>query len=206
MVRVLEKVERRLGERLLLKGDRCSSPKCAHARRGYPPGMHGKKRSRNASEYGQLMREKQKVRFVYNLDDKDIKRYIMKAAEKPGLFNVNFIRLVEMRLDNGVYRFGFALSRRSARHAVKYGHISVNGRRVDIPSYQLKKGDVVSVRELSSSSVMFSHIDAKMKKYTPPQWLEVDMNKKQGTVVRLPEVENAGISSDFIKIKEFYSR
>ena len=115
MAKVLEKVERRLGEKLFLKGDRCIGPKCAFTRRSYAPGLHGKRKRRGSSEYGELLRAKQRVRFVYGLDDRDIKKYTQEAESKSGVFSSNFWHLLESRLDNAVFRLGFAPSRRNAR-------------------------------------------------------------------------------------------
>ena len=136
MGRVLEKVERRLGEKLFLKGEHCAGPKCAAVRRNYPPGVHGQKKKarRSRSEYSQLLREKQKVRFSYGLDDKDVERYSEEATKRPGLFVEEFIKMIESRLDNIVWRFGFAVSRRAARLLVNHGHITMNGKILNIPS------------------------------------------------------------------------
>lgn len=210
MAQVLEKVERRLGEKLFIKGDRCVGPKCASVRRAYPPGAHGKKKRGGrggGSEYGQLLRGKQKVRYLYNLDDKDIKRYATKAAQKVGIFSSNFFTMLEERLDNVVFRLGLVTSRRAARHAVKYGHILINGKIVNIPSYQVKKGETVTIKETSLPSGLFTNLDIRIKKYESPVWLTLDRNKKSGLVAGRPDA-NEGIASgiDFTKIKEFYSR
>lgn len=210
MTKVLEKVERRLGEKLFIKGDRCIGPKCAFTRRNYAPGAHGKAgkgRRRDPSEFGQLMREKQKIRFIYGLDDHDMKKYItMAVSKKTGLFGTHVIQQLECRLDNIVYRLGFAYSRRAARQAISHGHFMVNGKRVFTPSFQVKKGDIVSVREQSLSSGIFAHIDDKMRSYEAPQWLSLDKNKKLGTMSADPEVDDVGMNVDITKVKEFYSR
>lgn len=220
MPKVLEKVERRLGEKLFLKGHRCASPKCAHIRRGYPPGAHGGRkgrgRRRGLSEYAELLREKQKVRYMYGLDDKDVSRYAKRAASRSGVFSSNFLCLLETRLDNVVFRLGFAESRRAARQLVSHGHITVNpalskksgagARTVTIPSYQVKPGDEISIKEHSLSSPLFSDLETRLKKYETPAWLEPDLAQKSGSVSRLPEAEDAGITMDITKIKEFYSR
>lgn len=209
MSRVLEKVERRLGEKLLLKGERCAGPKCAVVRRGYPPGIHGKtrKRKRASSEYGVLLREKQKVRFLYGLDDKDVRRYTQEAAARPESFRTNFLKLLERRLDNVVFRLGLAESRRMARFLVNHGHITLNGRKVNIPSSRVKKGDVVAIKERSVSSVLFAYLDDRLKKYEPPLWLSLEKNKKTGKVTRLPdEAGDFQENIDLSKIKEFYLR
>ncbi len=213
MTRILEKVERRLGEKLFLKGQRCLGPKCAHIRRGYPPGVHGNKkragkggRRRGLSEYGELLREKQKIRYLYGLDDKDIARYSKKAAATPGVFSSNLLRRLESRLDNAVFRLGLTESRRIARQVVNHGHVTVNGKRVSIPSYQVKKGDIIALKEKIIFSPLFSELEIRIKKYEAPQWLELDRDKKIGKVLRFPEADDAGITADVTKIKEFYSR
>ena len=208
MSRVLEKTERRLGEKLFLKGDRCLGPKCAVTRRAYPPGAHGKKKrqSRTSSDFGAHLLEKQKVRFIYGLDDKDIQSYTKKAVSMSGIFSLNFLRLLETRLDNVVFRLGFAESRRKARQLVNHRHITVNNRSVSIPSYVLKKGEEVGIKERSLKSPGFSMLEAHIKKYQSPQWLKLDIPKKSGTILRIPEAEDIDLVSDVAKIKEFYSR
>ncbi len=206
-LRLLEKVERRLGQKLGLKPERCSGPKCAAVRRAYPPGAHGKARRRAPSEYGELLREKQKVRFLYGIDDTKMRAYIAKAAGRTGFFTAHLVRLLESRLDNVVFRLGFAASRRAARHCVKYGHITVNGRKVTIPSYQVRREDSIGIRGESRGSALFTDLDLRLKKYEPPLWLALDKGAKVGTVAGdpLPEGEGAPMA-DLIKIKEFYSR
>lgn len=205
-MKILEKKERRLGIKLFLKGDRCVGPKCALTRRSYPPGAHGKKRKRGrGSEYASLLQEKQKVRYFYGLDDKSVKRYSDQAAQAPGVFSVNFLKGIERRLDNTVFRLGFAPSRRAARHLVSYGHIKVNGRAVRIPSYQVKKNDIISIKDSSLGSGLFSEFEMRLKNHEAPLWLELDKSKKVAKVREMPSVED---QTDFeiTKIKEFYSR
>jgi len=205
-MKVLEKRERRLGEKLFLKGDRCAGPKCALTRRSYPPGSHGKKRHRGLSEFGELLREKQRVRFLYGLDDRDVRRYTREAALKSGVFSSNFWRMLESRLDNAVFRLGFAPSRRVARQMVLHGHIVLNGRKVNIPSAQLKKDDVLSLKESSISSPLFGELDSRLKKIEAPSWLLLDKAKKSAKVAAIPEADNLEIDFNATKIKEFYSR
>lgn len=210
MPRVLEKVERRLGEKLFLKGERCAGPKCALVRRAYPPGAHskakGSPRRRALSEYNTLLREKQKVRFLYGLDDKDIQKYNKMAALRPGIFSSNFLQALETRLDNAVFRLGFSESRRIARQLISHGHVKVNDKRVNIPSYLVKKGDVISLKEKILSSPLFSNLETRLKNYEAPKWLELDKGKKSGKVLHLPGEEDARITADITKVKEFYSR
>lgn len=205
MPRILEKVERRLGEKLFLKGDRCSGPKCAMVRRAYPPGPHrkGRGRGRGGSEYGELLKEKQKARFFYGLDDTEIKRYVDTAAREQGVFGANFMRLLERRLDVVVWRLGLAPSRRHARQLVGHGHIEVNGRVVNIPSYSVRRGDRVAlVGKMSASPALTERLRAVQ----PPRWLTLDKGQRQGTMVAVPEGEELGLTFDVTKIKEFYSR
>ncbi|MEK7541800.1 MAG: 30S ribosomal protein S4 [Patescibacteria group bacterium] len=210
MPKILEKVERRLGEKLFLKGDRCIGPKCAAARRAYPPGNKGKKRprGRGGSEYGELMREKQKMRFFYGLDDAEIKRYVGSAVRERGLFRDNFLRLIERRLDVIVWRLGLAPSRRSARQLIGHGHVTVNGRLVSAPSYAVRQGETIAVarrREPAYAAAEESdHPSATMGAL--PRWLARDAKKPEGTVVGMPEPDELGHSFDVVKIKEFYSR
>ena len=210
MAHVLEKKERRLGEKLFLKGDRCVGPKCAMVRRAYPPGVHGKSKRggkrRGGSEYSGLLHAKQVVRFMYGLDDRGIARYSRQATQSPGIFSVNFLRRLEMRLDNVVFRLGFTDSRRAARQLVGHGHIALNGKRVTIPSLEVKKGDVISFRERSAALPVATSRTERLKKLQISPWLSLNPEKKEGTILRLPEAEETGILADMTKIKEFYSR
>ena len=209
MARILEKVERRLGEKLFLKGSRCVGPKCAAVRRAYPPGLHGKKsgrRRRAGSEFGQLLREKQKLRFLYGLDDRKIKRYSREAAFGRGVFTENLLALLERRLDNVIFRLGFAESRRIARQAVSHGHTTVNEKTITIPSYQVRSGDSVAIKEASLSSGHFADLEARLKKYEPPRWISLDKNKKIGTIAAMPGLNDTAVNVDITKVKEFYSR
>ena len=205
MAKVLEKVERRLGEKLFIKGDRCAGPKCALVRRTFAPGAHGKGRRREPSEFGQLFREKQKIRFIYGLDDRDVKRYITLATSQKGTFAANVLKLLEKRLDNVVFRLGFADSRRMARQVVGHGHITVNGKIVSIPSFQVKKGSVIAIKELSLTTV-FKGVDERIKSYEAPKWLALDKSKKAGTLTADPDADDVQTTVDITKIKEFYSR
>ena len=207
MHRTLEKRERSLGERLFIKGERCSGPKCVMVRRSYPPGAHGKrKRRRNASEFGTLLHEKQKVRFVYAVDDAVIRRYSKEAAFKKGVFSSNFWRILESRLDTVVFRLGLSSSRRSAQQAISHGHILVNSKRVTISSYRVRVGDVISLSDRSLASPLFAGLEVKLAKQQVPQWLELDPAQKTGKILRAADVEELETMFDATKIKEFYSR
>lgn len=195
-----------MGEKLFLKGDRCVGPKCAFIRRGYPPGVHGKRKRRGGSEFGMLLKEKQKLRFTYGLDDKDVRRYTREAISRKELFRVLFLQLLERRLDNVVFRLGVAVSRRMARQVVLHGHVLVNGKVISVPSYRVVKGDVVMVQEKSLGSGFLGEWESRIKKGEPPAWLSLDKTKKEATVTGLPEVDDLQTQFDVTKIKEFYSR
>lgn len=211
MPKILEKVERRLGEKLFLKADRCFGPKCALIRRAVPPGVHGKGQGRRGrrggSEYDKMLRAKQKVRYLYGLDDKDVARYTKKAVSMAGVFSSNFLMMLEARLDNVVFRSGLAPSRRTARQIVSHGHIAVNDRIINIPSFQVKKGDRISIKEKSLRSPLFSGIEVRLKNYEPPSWLVLDKNKKEAVIGDTPlPPEDRETLFEVTKIKEFYSR
>ena len=208
MPRVLEKVERRLGEKLFLKGERCLGPKCAYVRRSQPPGMHGKsrRRRRDSSEYGSLLKEKMKMRYYYGLDDGAVKRYVGKAVSKRGIFHTTMFQLLERRLDSAVFRIGFTASRAQARQAISHGHININNRRVRIPSYELKVGDTISIRSSSAGSALFGELHNRLRSWEPPRWLTLNKETPSATVVGLPELEQTVLTLDATKVKEFYSR
>lgn len=208
-MRILEKVERRLGEKLFLKGERCFGAKCALVRRAYAPGAHGKKKSgrrRTASNFSQLLTEKQKIRFLYGLDDKDIKRYATVAALKRGIFSQTLLSLLESRLDNAVFRLGITESRRAARQMVGHGHVRVNGRTARVPSHRVRKGDVIAPTERAARMPFWAAFLERSKKYQPPSWLRWNADARTGEVIADPEVVRADVSADPVKIKEFYSR
>lgn len=208
MPRVLEKVERRLGERLFLKGDRCTGPKCAGSRRAFPPGPKGGKRrhgGRGGSEYGELLKEKQKMRFFYGLDDGEVKRYVDRASHEAGFFSVNFLRMIERRLDVVTWRLGLAPSRRAARQRIGHGHVTVNGRAVSAPSYAVRAGEAITLTERARSAYQQNQAAGQMRT-SSVKWLVSDKEGRGGTVAGLPEPEELGITFDVIKIKEFYSR
>lgn len=152
------------------------------------------------------MREKQKVRFLYGLDDTEVERYSRKAAAKRGSFAEQFIQLLESRLDTVVFRMGFAVSRRTARQLVRHGHILLNGKIATFPSTIVKKGDHITVKERTLKSPLMAHIEIRLKKYEPPKWIKMDANKKTGTVVGPVELSPAEFGAEPIKIREFYSR
>ena len=199
------KLCRREGEKLYLKGARCYSEKCSFERRPYAPGEHGQGRAKS-SEYSLQLREKQKVRRIYGLQENKFKNYFEDAERMKGVTGQNFIQLLERRLDNAVYRLGFATSRNEARQFVLHGHIYVNGRKVSIPSYQVNEGDTISVKDSSRKNDRFSEILDVNSELAPPEWLSVNMDKAEGKVVALPEIENIDFPVEEHLIVEYYSR
>ncbi len=205
------KLCRREGEKLFLKGTRCLSPKCSVERRPYPPGQHGRDsqyRRGRASDYSFQLREKQKVRRIYGVLERQFQRYYAEALKRPGMTGVNLLIILERRLDNIVYRLGFATSRAQARQLVSHGHFNVNGRRTDIPSMMLRPGDEISVREGSRKRTYFKEIRATMAESRSPipEWLSLDVNTLGGRVVRQPEREEIETSVNEQLIVEYYSR
>ena len=174
---------RREGQKLFLKGDRCYSTKCAMERRGYAPGQHGQGRSK-ISDYGLQLREKQKAKRFYGLQETQFRNLFDKAARKTGITGENLLILLETRLDNVVFRLGFASSRKEARQLVNHGHFKVNGRKVNIPSYEVKAGDVITVKEKSTNSPKFKEV--KEMTITVPSWLTVDVEKLEGKILSVP--------------------
>lgn len=197
---------RRAGEKLFLKGERCFGQKCAMIRRPFVPGMHGKARRRQLSEYGQQLIEKQKVRYAYGISEKQIKNYFLKANKRRGNKGEHLLMALESRLDNVIYRLGWAPSRRLARQIVNHGHILVNSRKVDIPSYQVKKNDVIQIKESSKEKNHFKNIKTLIKKYETPTWLSLDKEKLEGKVLDEPKADEAGQIGELGMIIEYYSR
>ena len=174
---------RREGQKLFLKGDRCYSSKCAIDRRGYAPGQHGQGRSK-ISDYGLQLREKQKAKRFYGLQETQFRNLFDKAARKSGITGENLLILLETRLDNVVFRLGFASSRKEARQLVNHGHFQVNGKKVHIPSYTVKPGDVIKVKEKSTNSPKFKEV--KEMSITVPSWVSVDVEKLEGKILSVP--------------------
>ncbi len=206
-----EKIERRLGERLLLKGERSLSPKSAIVKKPYPPGIHGNKKGRRPkkmSEYGQQLNSKQKIRNTYRMLEKQFKNYIKDALTSKKDLSEAIMSKLEHRLDNVVYRLGIAQSRDQARQLVNHGHILVNGRKVSIPSYAVKIGDEIKIREGSKKSPFFSTLAPQwLAKYEVPAWVEIDKIKIIGKVKGHPTLDESGINpNDLQAIIEFYSR
>ena len=203
-----EKIERRLGSKLFLKGERSFSPKSATVKRMYPPGMHGKKYQRRLSEYGQQLQSKQKIRQTYRMMEKQFKNWAKDAIQSKHETGEFLVKKLENRLDNVVYRAGLAQSRDQARQVVNHGHILVNGRKISIPSYEVKMGDTLQVREGSLKSPYFSTaVQQWIKKYETPKWLELDKDNLKIKVSGLPTVQDSGLENkDIRSLIEFYSR
>jgi small subunit ribosomal protein S4 len=195
---------RREGVKLMLKGERCKSEKCAVERRAYPPGMRMTKRRRSTSEYNTQLREKQKMRRIYGVLERQFHTYFVKAAKNQGVTGENLLRLLELRFDNVVYRLGFAPSRSAARLLTLHNHFSVNNKKVNIPSYQLKEGDIVQVHA-SSKNLETIHSALKSAKEIP-EWLAVDKVKLAGTVVRVPVRADIPIDVQEHLVVELYSK
>lgn len=186
MRKVLEKRERSLGVKLSIKGERCSSPKCALIRKPYRPGQHGKRHSRKSSEFGIQLREKQKVRFSYGLNEKQLRKVFKEAEKKPGVTADEVMAILESRLDNIIFRLGLAGGRTTARQFISHGHFLVNGRKVTIPSFRVKINDKISLRPESKDNPNFKDLSDRLKNYEVPAWLSLDKNSLETIVVGKP--------------------
>jgi len=203
------KLCRREGEKLFLKGQRCFTPKCAFERRGYPPGEHGRQaqyRHRRVSDYQRQLREKQKTRRIYGVTERQFHRYYRSAVKKRGLTGKNLLQMLERRLDNVVYRLGYAESRAQARLLVSHGHFNVNGRRTDVSSMLVRSGDQIEVREGSRNRVYFKDLPAVAEARTLPGWLGRDLKTLSGNVLQMPERRDIDATLNEQLIIEFYSR
>jgi len=192
--------------KLFLKGDRCFSDKCAFDRRGYPPGQHGERRGRKISDYGIQLREKQKVKRMYGLTEKQFRLFFQRANRQKGITGTNLLVLLERRLDNSVYRMGFVNSRTQGRHFVRHNHFTVNGRKVNIPSYLIKPGDVIEVREKSRKiQTIGDALDAVVRRGVP-QWIDLEKDAFKGTVKGLPVREDLTMPIQEQLIVELYTK
>lgn len=201
------KLCRREGEQLFLKGARCYTTKCAIDRRpDQIPGVHGKGRRGKFSEYGIRLREKQKVKRIYGLTERQFSKYFFQAAKKKGVTGSLLISLLERRLDNVVYRLGFGSSRNEARHLVWLGHVLVDGKKVDIPSFQVSEGHKIEIKEKTRSNVHVNQSLEILERRGLPQWLDLDKDNYKGQVTKLPEREDVTVPIDEQLIVEFYSR
>lgn len=204
LLKAKEKKERALKTKLFLKSDRCSSPKCAMVRRPYKPGAHGKsRRSASLSEYGQQLLEKQKLRISYGIKEAQLRK-IFKEAAKSAAIGQAIISILERRLDNAAFRAGLAGSRIIARQLITHGHIWVNGKKTTMPSTILKIGDIVSINPDSMPLLIFKDLPNTIKKYNPPEWVEINTEKLEGKIKSLPtDIE---IPFDINMVVDYYSR
>ena len=200
------KLCRREVTKLMLKGERCSSSKCAFERRGYPPGQHGQRMSRKTSSYGVQLREKQKTRRMYGLIEKQFHSSFKKAARMGGVAGDNFLILLERRFDNVVYRLGFAPSRKTARQLIRHGHFQLNGKKANIPSIILGVDDTVQLREKSKSLEVIHSSLGRISDKERPSWLSLDKVNMNGVVTKIPEREEIITPVDEHLIVELYSR
>ncbi len=197
---------RREGQKLFLKGDRCYTDKCALEHRSYAPGMHGNARNKKLSEYGVQLREKQKARRYYGVSEKQFSHYFELAEKRQGQAGENLLAILESRMDNVAYRLGFAMSRAEARQLVRHGHFTVNGKKVDIPSYQVKTGDVIELKDSSRSIEKFKgSLEANASRVIP-KWLEFDQANKVAKVVAVPAREDIDLPIEEHLIVELYSK
>ncbi|MDD4775564.1 MAG: 30S ribosomal protein S4 [Syntrophomonas sp.] len=197
---------RREGEKLFLKGDRCYSEKCAIQRRAFVPGQHGQKRRQKSSEYGIQLREKQKTKRIYGVLEKQFRNYFKKAERQKGIAGENLLILLERRLDNVVFRLGFASSRKEGRQLVTHDHFTINGKKANIASMLVSIGDTIQVKTGSADSPKFQELKAAGAYKTPPQWLEVDIENLTGRVLAFPTRENVDTAVNEQLIVELYSR
>lgn len=197
---------RRENVKLFLKGDRCLSDKCAISKRNYAPGLHGQRRRTKLSEYGLQLREKQKVKRTYGLMETQFRSYFQKAARTQGVTGTNLLVLLERRLDNVVYRMGFADSRAQARQLVRHGHVRVNGRKVNIPSFLIKQGDAIEPREKSRNMEVIRGNMEHLGQKQIPEWLHVDAATMRGVVQTLPSRDDITMPFQEQLIVELYSK
>ena len=197
---------RREGIKLFLKGERCYTEKCAIEKRNFVPGQHGKARKAKLAGYGLQLREKQRVKRIYGVLENQFRRYFEAAARQRGITGELLLQMLECRLDNVVYRLGYSTSRAQARQLVRHGHFSVNGRKVDIPSYRVKEGDIVAVRDRSKQSTAVVHAMDEVKGRGIPEWLELRAEQMAGRVVSLPTRAQINLPVQEQLIVELYSK
>ncbi len=192
----------------MLKGERCFSPKCAMVRRNYVPGFHGPKSRGMArkSDYGMQLNEKQKAKKQYGLSEAQFKLTFIRASKKGGNIGENLLKLLELRLDNVIFRVGFAASRNEARQLINHGHFKINGKRVDIPSYGLKKGDAITIRKKSVTGKKFKNLSEILKKVEVPVWLHLDKKEFLAKVLHEPKAKDIRSNVNPQIIVEFYSK
>jgi len=192
--------------KLFLKGERCYTDKCGYERRAYPPGQHGQNRRRKRSDYGEQLREKQKVKRIYGIAERQFRGYYHKALKATGVTGHTLIQLLERRLDNVVYRMGFASDHAEARQLVRHGHFTINGKKVNIPSYLVKPRDVVQVRESSQKIARIMEALAAVDRRGVPQWITLDKENFRGAINQLPAREDVTLPIREQLIIELYSK
>ena len=196
---------RREGMQLFLKGERCYTDKCSVKKRSYAPGQHGQRRTK-LSEYGIQLREKQKVKRIYGLTERQFRLYFEKAEKQKGITGENLLRSLEFRMDNVLYRGGFASSRNQARQLISHGHFLVNGRKVDIPSYFIRVGDVIRVRDQSKEIESIKNAPKRVDQRTIPKWIEFDKEKFEVIVIDIPQREEIPLNIHEQLVVELYSK
>jgi len=197
---------RRAGQKLFLKGERCNSPKCAMVKRNFPPGTHGSKGYQRLTDYGLQLMEKQKAKKIYHLMETQFKNYFQKASKSKGNTEGLLLEFLEMRLDNVIYRLGFAASRDLARQLITHKHFLVNNKNINIPSYQVKIGDIIALKEKSKNLKTFSNLKEQVKKIEPVSWLSLDLKKLEAKVIDKPKITEAKGEFDTRLVIEFYSK
>jgi len=200
------KLCRREGDKLMLKGERCATAKCAIVKRNYPPGLHGPKGRARQSGYNMQLREKQKAKRIYNLLEKQFSLSFARAIKQPGAAGENLLKILETRLDNVIYRLGLAPSRAQARVLAAHGHFQVNGVKVNIPSFNVKTGDIITLKKSSRNSKQFSNLAERLKKMEIPGWLNFDLKEMSAKVLGQPAAENFESKINAQMIVEFYSK
>lgn len=197
---------RREGMKLFLKGERCYAEKCAIEKRNFVPGQHGKARKAKMAGYGVQLREKQRVKRIYGVLENQFRRYFESAARQRGITGALLLQMLERRLDNVVYRLGFSTSRAQARQLVRHGHFAVNGRKVDIPSFQVREGHIVTVRDKSKKAPAVLHAMDEVKGRGIPEWLELQAEQMSGRIVSLPSRAQINLPVQEQLIVELYSK
>jgi small subunit ribosomal protein S4 len=197
---------RRAGEKLQLKGERCNTPKCAILKRNYAPGIHGPKGKKRLSDFGLQLMEKQKAKKIYNLLEKQFRLTFEKAQKQTGDSGYNFVKLLEMRLDNVIFRLGLAPSRVQARQLVNHGHFTVNNKKVDVPSFSVKVGDIIKIKKENAKNRYFSGLGEKMKAVSLPSWLNFNASEMTAKVLHEPKADDMPKNVNAQMIIEFYSK
>ena len=203
------KICRRFGQKLFLKGERCSSPKCAMIKRSYPPGQKKKRRTRSMSEYNKELREKQKLRNWYNLKEHQFKKYIQEVLAKRGKalnLSLELIKKLEKRLDNVIFRMNLAQSRKEARQLISHSYFLVNGKEINIPSFEVKKGDIISLRKGKKEKNVFKDFLTLSPKIQIPSWVQFNVKKMEGKIIAEPSLEEALPPAEILSVFEFYSK